>query len=73
MQSNTQHKLIIKHLRTTKGITVREAMIEYSISSLTKRIHELRALGYDILSTTKRHPVTGQRYVRYTLHEEPAT
>lgn len=70
MQSNTQHKLIIKHLRTTKGITVREAMIEYSISSLTKRIHELRALGYNIISTLKRHPVTGQRYVRYTLQEE---
>jgi biotin operon repressor len=49
---------------------VREAMIEYSISSLTKRIHELRALGYNILSTLKRHPVTGQRYVRYTLQEE---
>jgi len=49
---------------------VREAMIEYSISSLTKRIHELRGLGFNILSTTKRHPVTKQRYVRYTLQEE---
>lgn len=70
MSTSKQHKLIIKHLRTTKGITVREAMIEYSISSLTKRIHELRGLGFDILSTTKRHPVTKQRYVRYTLLEE---
>lgn len=70
MSKTTQHTNILKHLRTTKGITVREALIEYSISSLTKRIHELRGLGYDILSTTKRHPVTKQRYVRYTLHEE---
>jgi hypothetical protein len=70
MQTKTQHKKILQHLRTCKGITVREAMIEYSISSLTKRIHELRALGYNILSTLKRHPVTGQRYVRYTLQEE---
>ena len=64
---NTQQNLIIKHLQTTKGITVREAMIEYSISSLTKRIQELRDKGWDIVSNKKTHPVTGQRYVRYTL------
>ena len=72
MKTNTQHTKILKHLRTTKGLTVREALIEYSISSLTKRIHELRGEGYDIVSTTKNHPVTGQRYVRYTLLEEGA-
>ena len=65
--TNTQHNMIIKHLETTKGITVREAMIEYSISSLTKRIHELRGMGYDIESVRKSHPVTGQRYTRYHL------
>ena len=70
MSKTTQHTNILNHLRTTKGITVREAMIEYHISSLTKRIHELRELGYDILSTPKSHPVTGQRYVRYTLLSE---
>ena len=70
MSKNTQHSLILKHLRTTKGITVREALIEYSISSLTKRVHELRGLGYDIISTRKSHPVTGQKYVRYTLMTE---
>ena len=63
----TQHQNIIKHLQTANGLTVREAMIEYSISSLTKRIQELRGMGYDIVSNSKRHPVTGQRYVRYTL------
>ena len=63
----SQHAKIIKHLQTANGITVREAMIEYSISSLTKRIHELRSKGHNIVSHTKRHPVTGQRYVRYTL------
>jgi biotin operon repressor len=44
-------------------------MIEYSISSLTKRIQELRDMGYDIVSNKKAHPVTGQRYVRYTLQD----
>jgi len=68
--TNTQQKKIIKHLRTAKGLTVREAMIEYSISSLTKRVHELRGLGYDIESVRKTHPVTGQRYTRYFLLSE---
>ena len=70
MSNNTQLSNIMKHLRTAGSITVREAMIEYQISSLTKRIHELRQLGIDIMSVTKRHPVTGQRYVRYTLMSE---
>lgn len=68
--TNTQHTKILKHLQTTKGLTVREAMIEYSISSLTKRIHELRGMGYNIESVRKSHPVTGQRYTRYFLLEE---
>ena len=68
--TNTQHTKIIKHLQTAKGLTVREAMIEYSISSLTKRVHELRGLGYDIESVRKQHPVTGQRYTRYFLLDE---
>ena len=65
-----QHTKILKHLQTAKGLTVREALIEYSISSLTKRVHELRTLGYDIESVRKQHPVTGQRYTRYFLLEE---
>lgn len=68
--NNTQHSKIINHLRTAGSITVREAMIEYHISSLTKRIQELREQGYDILSTRKSHPVTGQKYTRYTLISE---
>jgi len=69
MSKTTQHSNILKHLRTTNGITVREAMIEYHISSLTKRIHELRGMGYEIESVRKQHPVTGQRYTRYFLLE----
>ena len=69
-KANTQHSYIIKHLKTAKGLTVREAMIEYSISSLTKRVQELREMGYNIVSNKKKHPVTGQRYVRYTMQED---
>ena len=70
MTSTTQHNKIIKHLRATKGLTLREAMNDYSIQSFTKRISELRKAGYRIDGIKGKHPVTGQRYTRYTLIEE---
>lgn len=63
----TQNQRILKHLKKAGSITVREAIVEYSIQSLTKRVSELREAGYDIISTVKRHPVTGQEYTRYSL------
>lgn len=65
----TQNQIIIKHLKKAGSITVREAIVEYSIQSLTKRIQELREAGHNIVSTVKRHPVTGQQYTRYSLGE----
>ena len=70
MSKTTQNTLIIKHLKSTKGLTVREALIDYSIQSFTKRISELRSDGYNIVGIKGKHPVTGQRYTRYTLIEE---
>lgn len=63
----TQNHIIMKHLLKAGSITVREAMVEYSIQSLTKRVQELREDGLEIVSVVKNHPVTGQRYVRYHL------
>lgn len=63
----TQHAKIMKHLKKAGSITVREALVEYSIASLTKRIHELRSGGHRIISEVKFHPVTQQKYVRYSL------
>lgn len=68
--TTTQHHTILKHLRATKGLTVREAMIDYSIQSFTKRISELRGMGYRIDSLKSHHPITNQRYTRYVLIEE---
>jgi hypothetical protein len=68
--TNTQHTLILQHLRATKGLTVREALIDYSIQSFTKRISELRKLGYAIEGIKGKHPVSGQRYTRYVLIED---
>lgn len=67
----TQHDQILKHLKKAGSITVREAMVEYSIQSLTKRISELRDRGHNIVSTVKHHPVSDQTYTRYTLEEAP--
>lgn len=63
----TQNQQILEHMKRTGSITLREALIDYSVQSLTKRIQELRALGYKIKSVHKTHPTTGQRYTRYTL------
>ena len=65
--TNSQNTKILAHLRATKGLTLREAMLDYSIQSFTKRISELRKLGYDIIGIPSSHPVTGQRYTRYVL------
>jgi hypothetical protein len=63
----TQQSLILNHLRRTGSITLREALIDYSVQSLTKRISELRNKGVKIASEKRQHPTTGQRYVRYVL------
>lgn len=63
----TQEAQVLNHLKTVGSITVREALIDYSIASLTKRISNLREMGHDIMSERKNHKVTGQKYVRYSL------
>lgn len=68
----TQNQIILKHLRKAGSITVREAIVEYSIQSLTKRIQELREAGNNIISDVRYHPVTGQKYVRYSLEKTMA-
>ena len=64
-KKTTQYDMILNHLKATKGLTQREALLEYSIQSFPKRISELRKLGYTIYGIKSRHPVTGQRYTRY--------
>ncbi|MCA0324029.1 MAG: helix-turn-helix domain-containing protein [Proteobacteria bacterium] len=61
-----QGKALLSYLNTTGSITQRDAILDLGVQSLTKRIHELRAF-YVIVSDTRRHKTTGQRYVRYFL------
>lgn len=72
MAKITQNSKIIKHLKATKGLTQREALLDYSIQNFTARISELRKLGHRIDGVKSRHPVTGQRYTRYVLIENAA-
>lgn len=70
MAKVSQNDKILSHLRATKGLTMREALLDYSIQSFSKRISELRKSGYRIDGIKGSHPVTGQRYTRYVLIEE---
>ena len=63
----TQNDILIAHFKKAKSISQREALVDYSIQSLTKRISELRDMGYNIVTYYKMHPITGQRYARYVL------
>ena len=63
----TQNQLLIKHFNRTGKITQREAIMDYSIQSLTRRIRDLRDIGFPIVSKHKKHPVSGQRYVEYQM------
>jgi len=64
----TQNEAILDHMKKAGSITQREAMIDHSIQSLTKRISELRREGHDIESEVRTHPITGQRYTRYFMN-----
>lgn len=63
----TQLQILMNHFKKARSISQREALVDYSIQSLTKRISELRDMGFNIVTQHKTHPVTGQRYARYVL------
>jgi hypothetical protein len=63
----TQNQILLSHFKKANSISQREALVDYSIQSLTKRISELKAMGHNIQTQFKKHPVTGQRYARYVL------
>jgi hypothetical protein len=67
MNLTPQASIILAHMEHTGSITQREAMLDHSVQSLTRRITELQDKGYPINREDKRHPLTGQRYARYSL------
>lgn len=67
-----QLDIIMKHLETVGSITNREAIVEYNIMALPRRIKDLEEFGVKFSRVKKSHPVTGQRYTRYHLVSETA-
>lgn len=70
MGKPTQVEQILAHIKQAGSISQREAMLEYSIQSFTRRIADIREMGINLVGETKRHPVTGQEYTRYSLPEK---
>lgn len=69
----SQNEQILKHLQNHEGITSMQAFNEYGITRLSGRIHDLRSMGYDIVSEQKksknRYGVM-TNYVEYKLKGE---
>lgn len=59
--------VVFNHILNAGSITQREAILDHSIQSLTRRITELRDKGFRVIREDKRHPLTEQRYARYSF------
>lgn len=70
MDARSQKAKIIQYCAKNGSITIREAFEELNINSPTKRISELRRLGYDVHDITEtRRNAAGEevRYKRYYI------
>lgn len=70
MATTKQLDTIMKHLQTVGSISTLEAITQYNIMSLSRRICDLEQKGVKFNRVRKAHPVTFQRYVRYHLITE---
>lgn len=59
-----QQKLIVDYLEQGRTLTVKVAIVTLNINSLTKRITELRRLGYDI-ETEMEQGADGRWFKKY--------
>lgn len=62
---------LVQHMRRAGSISAREAMADHGISSasLARRICDIEEAGFKVIRHRKTHPITGQRYTRYSLQE----
>jgi hypothetical protein len=66
----TQQQLVVNYLRAGHTLSTQIAMVSLGIASLSSRIAELRALGFNIQSEEARD-YHGRRYLKYTLAPAP--
>lgn len=64
---NTQVSQIINHMQAKGYITHRDAHIDYGVQSFTRRMKDIRELGYKVQKEASRHPTTNQLYYRYSF------
>jgi hypothetical protein len=67
-KSKTKIALLKEHLKSGKTITQLEAIGLYSLFRLAARVHELKAKGWNIITTEKRD-ANGSVYAEYSLGE----
>ena len=62
-------KKVFDHIETAGSVSAREAMVDLGITSasLARRICDLEEAGYEIVRERRNHPVTNQRYTRYSI------
>lgn len=62
-------RTLVNHMHKRGYITARDAMMDYGITSasLTRRMCDLEEIGVPIRRGRRNHPVTGQKYTRYSL------
>ena len=70
-KARTQVEKLIHHMQTIGPISAREAMIEYHVASMTRRMCDIEEMGYDLEKTEKINPVSGNPYTRYGLKDGP--
>jgi hypothetical protein len=68
LRLSPQARMVLSHLSTAGTITQREALMDHSVQSLTRRITEIRDEGFKVVGVWKKHPTTGQRYMRYSFN-----
>lgn len=63
----SQEFLILKYLKTGKGLTSLDALRLFNCWRLAARICELRDKGYDIHTQTIEDGINNKRYAKYWL------
>lgn len=61
-----QQKLVLDYLKMGRTLTVKVAMVALNVNSLTKRISELRKLGYAIETENETGP-DGRVFRKYNI------
>lgn len=70
-KARTQVEHLVSHMQRIGPISVREAMLEYKVGSLSRRMVDIQEMGYKVVKFDRVNPVTNNVYVRYGLEGGP--